>query len=1341
MRKKYYIGLDIGTESVGWAVTDSEYNLIKVRGKDYWGSYLFDEAKTAAERRGYRTSRRRLARVHHRIMLLQELFAEEIAKIDPTFFIRLNNSQFLLEDKDKVVSTKNILFADAAFKDKDYHKKYPTIFHLRNELITSAPNDVRKLYLAIHHIIKNRGHFLFEGRDFNVGDKSYLDNAFKIINQTLTELDENYSEINCADEIFDLLIDKKLRPSDKQKQIAALLGDSKNKQRVAISKALAGTTFVIKELFNLQEYSGEVEKLSFSDNKYDESLGKLETSIDEGCITVINALKSVYDLALLDGILHGCEYISQAKVEIYETHKNDLKQLKAYIRQNCPEKYELAFRRPKNKGEQINNYAAYIGMDKQKSYKHCSKQDFYDFLRKTGDKCIGVTDQAILEKIEKGIFMPKQISGENGVIPYQAHLNELEAILKTAEAKYPFLKQKTDGLTVSEKIIKLMTFRVPYYVGPFTTKQTKCSWMVKRDGQEATSITPWNFDSVVDKDKSEERFIQRMTNKCSYLVGEDVLPQSSLLYSEYMFLNELNNLKVNGEKIPEVKRIILDYAKSHKKVTLKKCFEQLVKAGLVDKNEKYENLFSGTDGDFTSSLSSYIDFKAIVGDLVDTNAQMCEEIILWITVISDKDRLQKLIKGKYGKILNDEQIKKLKGLNYNKWGRLSKKLLTEVYSPACSEDVDQDGVLLSIIDKMRVGNENFMQLLSMSHGYRKAIDEINNESSVDEKITYKTVDELYCSPSVKRAIWRTVSIVKEIRKAMKEEPTKVFIEMARGEGETKKGNRTVTRKQRLIDLYAKIKEEGRAWKEQIEKEEDTKFNSDKLYLYYTQMGRDIYTGEPIDKNKLFNENLYDIDHIYPQSKIKDDSLNNRVLASKKFNQFTKGDRYPLPAETQTKMRAHWEKLLKYGLITRTKFERLVRNYPLTEDECADFINRQLVETRQSTKAVAEILKKLLPEAEIVYAKAANAAEFKDRIKLVKVRELNDLHHAKDAYINVVIGNVYNTKYGHNAAVYFKTHNFEQYNPTKLLNYDVKDAWKAGDENRIYSIASKNTCRVVRFTSMGTGKMFDATLQVAQDNNDTLIPLKETGPLNDTAKYGGYTGASTAYFMLVKSVGKKGKTLLTLETVSILTDKKLKTKEQKTEYCKTVLGLNEPEILIEVIKINTLFNIDGSYAYIRGTTGDRIILCNATQLLLEDSQLRYLKKIANCFRDKKKYFRRDLPINEHINAEDNLKLYDVFTQKLSSKIYAGLSISGQAKTLITGREKFINLTLENQCIVLFEILKFMQCKSGTANVEMIDGSKNSGKILTAKAIQDKDVKMILQSPTGLYHKVIDFKSFL
>ena len=55
----YLIGLDMGTSSVGWAVTDMEYHILKQKGKALWGIRLFDAAQTAAARRVFRTNRRR----------------------------------------------------------------------------------------------------------------------------------------------------------------------------------------------------------------------------------------------------------------------------------------------------------------------------------------------------------------------------------------------------------------------------------------------------------------------------------------------------------------------------------------------------------------------------------------------------------------------------------------------------------------------------------------------------------------------------------------------------------------------------------------------------------------------------------------------------------------------------------------------------------------------------------------------------------------------------------------------------------------------------------------------------------------------------------------------------------------------------------------------------------------------------------------------------------------------------------------------------------------------------------------------------------------------------------
>jgi len=64
---------------------------------------------------------------------VQEIFAQEITKIDDTFFIRLNESKLHMEDKS--VKEKYPLFIEKDYNDIDYYKQYPTIYHLRKELI------------------------------------------------------------------------------------------------------------------------------------------------------------------------------------------------------------------------------------------------------------------------------------------------------------------------------------------------------------------------------------------------------------------------------------------------------------------------------------------------------------------------------------------------------------------------------------------------------------------------------------------------------------------------------------------------------------------------------------------------------------------------------------------------------------------------------------------------------------------------------------------------------------------------------------------------------------------------------------------------------------------------------------------------------------------------------------------------------------------------------------------------------------------------------------------------------------------------------------------------------
>ena len=76
--KEYFIGLDIGTNSIGWAVTDTSYNILKKNRKFLYGVRLFDEAQTAIERRVNRNNRRRLKIRNERLKILKNSFEKYI---------------------------------------------------------------------------------------------------------------------------------------------------------------------------------------------------------------------------------------------------------------------------------------------------------------------------------------------------------------------------------------------------------------------------------------------------------------------------------------------------------------------------------------------------------------------------------------------------------------------------------------------------------------------------------------------------------------------------------------------------------------------------------------------------------------------------------------------------------------------------------------------------------------------------------------------------------------------------------------------------------------------------------------------------------------------------------------------------------------------------------------------------------------------------------------------------------------------------------------------------------------------------------------------------------------
>lgn len=339
MQTGYYLGLDIGSNSVGYAVTDENYVIKKFNKKAMWGSHVFEEGKQSAERRIFRASRRRLQRKKQRIQLARELFAKEIAKVDEDFFKRLDESA--LHRIDKTIDTKYSLFDDIKFNDKSYHNDYPTIHHLIMDLINATESkDIRLVYLAVSYILSNRGHFLIEVDKNDIKNVILFDNVYSSFKDFFSE---NEVESNWTDDIKDELgkiLKKKIGMKEKQKQIKELAFSNKkklDKSEETIIKAITGAKIKLSDLCDNNIYDDiENNTISFADSDFDEKLASLSEVLEDIDFDLVTRIKAIYDWSVLSNILKEKEFISEAKVEMYKKHKKDLALLKSLVKKYIP---------------------------------------------------------------------------------------------------------------------------------------------------------------------------------------------------------------------------------------------------------------------------------------------------------------------------------------------------------------------------------------------------------------------------------------------------------------------------------------------------------------------------------------------------------------------------------------------------------------------------------------------------------------------------------------------------------------------------------------------------------------------------------------------------------------------------------------------------------------------------------------------------------------------------------------------------------------------------------------------------------------------------------------------
>lgn len=1332
--KKYNIGLDIGTSSVGWAVVEANTQKIikKGRKKDryaLWGVRTFEEATPAKSRREFRSTRRRYDRRRERIKLLQEEFQKEINMVDSNFFQKLYESKYHSCDE---INKKIKLNKKDKETIKNNNLKYPTIYHLRNRLIEdTSKEDIRLVYLAIHHIIKYRGNFLYSNNfSFkNLDIKNKLIDVFETLVNNIPELEipEDFSKIFDLDKMANIVLDESKNDikENLKRELSVFIN---NKDFISeFVKMIIGYKFSVKKLCLIDDI--EDIKIDFESNSYEDNLDKLQVLGEK--IEVLDSLKELYDAIFLKKLFGNSNSInlSSLMIEKYNQHKSDLRFLKDLFIQT--EYFDKIFKNKKDKclyDKYVHNNITYAEF----------MQNIEKLILKTLEEKTNLQDKyknVIEKEIANDRFLPRITDVNNGKYPYQLNKDELIRIIENQGKYYPFLLDKVDGVY---KLVKLLEFRIPYYVGPLVSdKQSDFAWMErKEDGK----ITPYNFDKMIDKETTAEKFIKRMISHCTYLLDKDALPNNSILYCRYKVMNELKQIKINGVKLTnELQHKIMEelFLKSSGTITENKFKTYLYS---LSDFSMYGNDINVTgysaDKKFANNMQSYYDFFGPTGIFAGTNYNIddAEEIIEWITIFEDKYILASKVTNKY-KDLSDDSLKNILTKKYTGWGSLSKELLTNKYYKD-----KKTGINKSILDLMYDTEENFMQILNNDeYKFQKMIKD-ENSSNLNDKLNYKLVENLATSPAVKKGIYQALKLVEEIIDYMGYSPENIVIEMARGE-DTKK--RTDNRKEYLIKLYKSSKEEIDNYQELIkELEYIDKIDSRKKFLYFIQEGKCLYSGRPLDFNSL---DKYEIDHILPRTLVPDNSIDNLALVYREYNQ-AKTANFVLPKEYRNYKQIEWWKhLKKINLMSSKKFYNLTRE-KYDDKDIEGFINRQLVETRQITKHVGNIINMFYKDVNIIYLKASLSHNYREKYELFKFRDINDYHHAHDAYLAAVLGE-YKEKYMR------RNINFEIVKELnkRLISLGKKEELKYGyvinclDErfSDIVNDISKNLVNEetgeVLFNPEHFNKIVENTLyrndilvsrkseiKSGQFYKQTIYPkgkgnirIKENMP---TEIYGGYNNVDCAYLTFVAYKNKKKLIGIPIEIAT----KEKNDKVIKIKFINNHLGVEEFEILKDKIPFESLINFDGQNVYIKGYSimNKNCEVSNAHQLRIDKNNLKKWKHILNKVLNKV-----EIPKINSIPVIDDEKIIPE-TINIVKYLYSKKEEYPLFKQAITNIEDSINLNdldFEQLSKLVIELLNIYQCNSTNGNLKEFGLSDRIGR-LSGKNI--KNGTLIFKSTTGI-----------
>ena len=589
----------------------------------------------------------------------------------------------------------------------------------------------------------------------------------------------------------------------------------------------------------------------------------------------------------------------------------------------------------------------------------------------------------------------------SNVFTTSSYIKEIKSILDIQKEYYDFITEEFQN-----EFIELFKRKREYYVGP---------------GNEKSRTDYGRFTTKIGKDGNyidERNIFSKLVGKCSVFnkqngyENEEFRASTSSYSAEYYnLLNDLNNIKIGGEKLTKEEREkVINLVKNAERLgdkDMEKIFREVTgkKDGIIsgarvdrDGNNIYHKF------ECYRKIKKYFNQNDI--NVEDIDKKKYNKIMDILTINTEKDAIKIGLENSEGLRtkeedgivldLNEQMIELLckfrntHNLLFSKWHSFSYKIIDQL-----------------IPMMLETGKEQMQCLLDL-----KVIKE--NKSKLSDKaiLSKKLITQEIYNPVVIRATRVSVDILNALIKKYGF-PEKVVVEMPRDKNETEEKKRIKneqSKNEKELANVLKIINNDYGVKIEIG---DKYFKAQKnlaikLKLWEEQQHRCVYSGKIIEIYDLLNNyDMFEIDHIIPLSLSYDDSRQNKVLVYRTENQL-KGQNTPLGYIKSGEAKVgldQFTKMVKEIYGGKKEFKRKLQNLLSEEDITKkvirdSFVERNLNDTRYASRTFLNAIQNYFDRKDeftkVNVIKGSFTHQMRVGLGLQKDRDESFSHHAIDA---------------------------------------------------------------------------------------------------------------------------------------------------------------------------------------------------------------------------------------------------------------------------------------------------------------------------------------------------------